>query len=193
MAKSRQNVSTNDLVQIQKTCHELYSSMGSEFIKSAVREMLSSEDSNQFTHRAVQSCSHLVLTALLDHGAPVDLRDTQGETALHWAARKGCCVCAKTLIDAEAPLSILSSSEWTPLMLAARLGHDEIVELLLSAGADPNLRGFHGWTALHLARRFKYDQVCRVLVKTVGDEKILDNDGLRPGEAILKHKGWGVL
>lgn len=78
-------------------------------------------------------------------------------------------------------------------MLAARLGHIDIVELLLSAGADPNLRGFHGWTALHIAKRFDHDQVWRALVKAGGDDNILDSDGLRPGEAILKHKGWGVL
>jgi len=78
-------------------------------------------------------------------------------------------------------------------MLVARLGHVDVVELLLIAGADPNVRGFHGWTSLHLSRRFSHDQVREVLIKAGGDENILDNDGLRPGEAILKHKGWGVL
>ncbi|KAH7186016.1 ankyrin repeat-containing domain protein [Fusarium flagelliforme] len=167
--------------------------MASETIKSAVREMLSSEGSNRFTHRAVQSCSHPVLTALLDIGAPVDLQDKQGETALHWAARKGCTTCAKALINAWSSLSISSTSEWTPLMLAARRGHVGIIEMLITAGADPNLRGFHGWTALHVSRTFNHDGARRVLVGAGGDEKILDNDGLRPGEAILRHRFWGVL
>lgn len=78
-------------------------------------------------------------------------------------------------------------------MLAARRCYAGIVELLLSAGADPNLGGFHGWTALHLSRRFNHGQVLRVLVEAGANEKVLDNDGLRPEEAILKHKGWGVL
>ncbi|KAF4971312.1 hypothetical protein FSARC_1831 [Fusarium sarcochroum] len=194
------NLGTGDLVRLRKTCHYFNEYCDQEILKSATRDMSTSEDGdgenkshNLYLHRAVERCSHGILESLLELKAPLSLGDRQSETALHWAARKGCDVCVQRLLGAGAVPSITSTTNWTPLMLAARLNHPIVVKLLLDAGADVNQKGFHGWTPLHLAHRFGHTTMYDLLCSVGGDEKALDNDGLNPRQAILKQKGWGVL
>ncbi|KAF4454612.1 ankyrin repeat domain-containing protein 1 [Fusarium austroafricanum] len=194
-----ESIGAYGLIQLHKTCRRLYYFCGPDILKLAVREMqnsaLGGHDKNKclYLHRTVKLCSHMVLSSLLEIKAPLFLADKQGETALHWAARKGCEVCVGSLLDAGAAPSISSDTDWTPLMLAVRFNHVGVVRRLLAAGAEVNSRGFHGWTPLHLAYRFKLSLMQAVLVSEGGDEKILDNDGQRPGEVILKRRAWGVI
>jgi cytohesin len=71
---------------------------------------------------------------LLEHGASVDLADSQGETPLHRAASAGNLESVRLLLDAGANPN--AGSRGTPLAAAAYAGHLEVVRLLLERGSE---------------------------------------------------------
>ena len=83
----------------------------------------------------------------------VNAAQSDGMTALHWAARYDELNTAKALIAAKADPGAKNRYGVTPLALACINGSAEMIRLLLHAGADPNaaLRG--GETPLMTAAR----------------------------------------
>lgn len=90
------------------------------------------------------------LQVLLDLGWDVNLRNEEGETALHLACLEGHLGIVKQLLRAGAAINPQTDLGDAPLALATLQGHGEIVRLLLDQGADPNL-GVPGETPLTLA------------------------------------------
>lgn len=87
----------------------------------------------------------------LVEGMHPDSRDTNGETALTWAAQLGHTAVVKDLLAAGADLEVRGNLFGaTPLLLAARGGHRGIVALLAVRG-DVNARDDQGATALMAA------------------------------------------
>jgi ankyrin repeat protein len=94
-------------------------------------------DANTPLHRAAQAGHAAVLTALLDHGVPVDQQDDNDETALHYAAWFGSEPCARLLVERGADVDNAGSRFSTPpLMWACQNGHADVVSLLLDMGAS---------------------------------------------------------
>ncbi|WP_018872263.1 ankyrin repeat domain-containing protein [Thioalkalivibrio sp. ALJ16] len=95
---------------------------------------------------------------LLDAGAEVDWRNSQGWTALYAATRKpeldpGARK-VRLLLDAGANPNIAGGDNaWTSLHAAARYGHAAAVEWMLDAGADVDRLTEDGWSVLHLVAR----------------------------------------
>ena len=90
--------------------------------------------------------------SLLEEGAEVDLAQSDGMTALHWAAELGNVELVRLLVDAgadlEAPTRI---GDLTPLHIGAELGQSGTVRALLEAGANAESRNVNGSTPLHFA------------------------------------------
>lgn len=74
---------------------------------------------------------------LVDQGAPVDLRDGSGNTALMLAAYHGHAALVRELADRGADVDLLNDRGQSPLAGAAFKGFTEVAEALLGAGADP--------------------------------------------------------
>lgn len=77
--------------------------------------------------------------ALLNAGARVDVQDSEGRTAVHWAAfvtQPGCSI-LRLLLERGANIAIPDRSGRTPLHVAAARGMTEAIEILLEANADP--------------------------------------------------------
>ena len=90
--------------------------------------------------------------ALLQKGADANGAQTDGLTALHWAAMNNDLEIIELVLYAGAavrPLTRLGG--YTPLHLAARNGNAEAVSRLLEAGANPNRFTTTGVTATHFA------------------------------------------
>ena len=107
---------------------------------------------------------------LLDLGAPLDARDTQGRTALLVATHGNRVEAAKVLIEAGVDVNHLNRLHWTALLEAVILGdggprHVEIVRRLLAAGADTKIADKDGVTALEHARQRGYQDIAALLEK----------------------------
>ena len=89
---------------------------------------------------------------LLAAGAPVEVRDSRGETAFMTAARTGAPECARVLLAAGARADVVNGVGDSPLHAAARGGHAECVTLLLDAGADPRVLNHKEKTAEQCAK-----------------------------------------
>jgi uncharacterized protein len=91
--------------------------------------------------------------ALLRKKADVNATQTDGATALQWAAYRDDLGLADLLIAAGADPRLPNREGATALQLASLRGSAQMIEKLLQAGADVNERGVHGETPLMFASR----------------------------------------
>ncbi|BCB96053.1 hypothetical protein JZK55_09750 [Dissulfurispira thermophila] len=85
---------------------------------------------------------------LLGKGADVNAKDSNGWTALIWAAMEGKIDVINFLISKGANVYVKDNMGWTALMRAATKGHTSVMELLINKGIDVNAKANDGWTAL---------------------------------------------
>lgn len=119
--------------------------------------------------------------------------ESNGYTALHWAAIKGNTKIAEMLVENGAKVDITDTSGQTPLQRATAHGkHNfesanivkkinnmvwilfyleqvEMVEFLLKHGANPNAKHDVGRTPLHLAARNGFERIVDALIKYGAD------------------------
>lgn len=108
--------------------------------------------------------------ALLRQGADVNTAQSDGMTALHWAASNNDVDVARTLLYAGATVRAKTRlGAYTPLHLASRGGHAEVVRLILEAGADPDAYTTTGVTAMHFAADADAGDVVDALAAHGGD------------------------
>jgi ankyrin repeat protein len=88
----------------------------------------------------VQSRDVIALQALMKQHALVNAPQSDGTTALQWAAHWNDAETVNLLIAAGADAKTPNRYGATPLSEAAALGNAKVIEALLKAGADPNTR-----------------------------------------------------
>jgi len=109
---------------------------------------------------------------LVQLGAPLELRDSIGRTALHLASYSGREPVAKALLDGKyegrgAEVDAPSKDGWTPLMCASINSREGIVRLLLARGAKVVTRSKNGLTPLSAATLQGHD-ACAALLRAHG-------------------------
>ena len=115
---------------------------------------------------AAQTGDIAEVRALLQQGADVNAAQTDGLTALHWAAMNNYGEILDVLLYAGATVKPLTRvGGYTPLHLAARSGHAEIVTKLTAAGADPDEWTTTGVTAIHFAAQANSAETIRALAE----------------------------
>lgn len=103
---------------------------------------------------AVMNQDAQAIPALLAKKADVNAAQTDGTTALHWAARWNDLATARALIHAGANAGAANHDGATPMFLASQNGSAAVIELLLTAGVQVNAPVLaHGETALMMASR----------------------------------------
>lgn len=116
------------------------------------------------------------LREALDHGSPVNGRDSLGNTPLMKAAVYGNVACVRLLLDRGAQVNVTNAAGATPLMRAAT--DYEKVRLLVERGAEVNARSGLGDTALMLAARpWNGHQAVELLLGRGADAKATNNWG----------------
>ena len=87
-----------------------------------------------------------MVETLIDKGANINLKGSDGRTPLHFAARKGLKKIAALLINQGANVNEKDNYTITPLHEAAGWGHKEFVALLITNGATINVKRRSGGT-----------------------------------------------
>jgi len=105
--------------------------------------------------------------ALLSGGnpAPVDSRDSVGQTALWGAAFVGDAAMCDLLLGAGACVDGVNGEGVTPLLVAAQEGHLEVCKTLVREGAGVDVADERGATPLFMAAGQGQEEVVRVLVE----------------------------
>ena len=112
---------------------------------------------------------HVAITIyLLAQGAKVDATDSQGNTALLYAAFGGQQDTVKALLEAGANVEATNSGGRRPLMSAAKTGQTEIVKMLLAHHADINSDNNDG-TPLWFALEQDHADTLQVLIQAGAD------------------------
>ena len=90
--------------------------------------------------------------SLIEQGVGVNEAQSDGMTALHWAAELGNVALVRMLVAAGADLEAVTRiGDLTPLHIGAEVGQGATVRALLDAGASANARNVNGSTPLHFA------------------------------------------
>jgi ankyrin repeat protein len=111
----------------------------------------------------------VALRSLLEQKTSVNAAQTDGATALQWAAYRDDLELADLLISAGADVRAANRDGATALSLASINGNAPMIERLLQAGADPNERGPNGETPLMFAARNGRVDAIRVLLDHKAD------------------------
>jgi ankyrin repeat protein len=100
---------------------------------------------------ATRNSHEAVVKLLLENGADLEPKDSDGHTPLSWVVKKGHEAVVKLLLakDGIEPDSRDTEYGRTPLSLDARNGHEAVVKLLLDNKADVDAKDNYGLTALH--------------------------------------------
>ena len=140
---------------------------------------------------------------LLDAGADVDVRDSDGDTPLHGAAILSRFEVVALLLEAGAEVNARRSDGITPLHYAVSSsgGDPELIALLLEADADVNARGsaFHidfgsaGFTPLHAAVMWSGPEVVALLLQAGADVNARRSDGITPLHSAEKRRNPEVV
>ncbi len=120
-------------------------------------------------HAAESGREPAVVQELLAHGAQVEHRRIDGETALIAAGGSGNVSIVEELLNAGAQVNDQDRAGFTALMSASVRGHSGAVLLLLSSGADIQRELKNGETALEMAARGGHDRVVRLLLDSGAD------------------------
>lgn len=103
---------------------------------------------------AAQAGHDATIQLLIDHGAKINHKDSNSDTALHIACRNGRESAAQLLVENGANINVTNTALQLPIHGAAGSGNKEIIELLLQKGSQANATNaadFLGATPLHFA------------------------------------------
>jgi rhodanese-related sulfurtransferase len=106
-----------------------------------------------------------MLSALLDHGVPLDACNDDGNTALWLACVHGEPGPIRTLVARGVPIDHQNAVGATCLMYAASAGKAGVVETLLQLGANPHLTSQDDFSALDMAATAECLQLLRAATR----------------------------
>jgi ankyrin repeat protein len=122
----------------------------------------------------------LMVQELLQHGAQINARDNDGNTALHFAVVTGDFELVRGLISLGASVNIRNNRGETTLHSAVSTWvFPEIVEHLLHKGACASAQDLEGYTPLHKIRerRGECDRAVELLINHGADVSIRAHNG----------------
>ena len=122
-----------------------------------------------------------IVSLLVEHGANVNTRDNNGETALIWAATFGNEKVASFLVNNGADMEVKDNSGNTALILSARWAKLAVAKLLIKSGANVNAVNDDGNTALCMAAVYSNERVSSIFPGNIGHSEE-QSTGLWTGE-----------
>ena len=126
---------------------------------------------------AIRQGDNRQLSTLLSRKVNVNLAESDGMTALHFAVFKDNGEAVHLLLKANADPRVQNAYGITPLWLACQNGNAELVRALLEAGADANDQQIGGQTVLMTAARSGSLESVKALVEKGADINARENRG----------------
>jgi uncharacterized protein len=114
---------------------------------------------------AVKSGDKAAALALIDRRVDVNVPESDGTTALHWAVHQNDLDLADRLIRAGAKVNAKNDYGATPMSEAAIAGSADMLEKLLKAGADVESPNTDGQTALMVVARTSRVDAAQALLR----------------------------
>ena len=114
-----------------------------------------------------------IVSALVEAGADVWEKDSDGNTPLHWAASGNDSKVVSALLAAGVPVNAINNNDGTPLHKAASYGKVAIVSALIAAGANVNAVNNYGDTPLLRAVSRGHISVVFALIAAGGAKRII--------------------
>ena len=159
-----------------ETYHEAINEAG------AIHALLSiGKDPNEFepgTHRSILvnlaegGIDVDTLALLLEFGADPNIRNSDGESALHAVRGPSSAEFAETLLRFGANPNLRDKRGATPLIAAVRTQNISLARVLLTAGSDPEAQDSNGLSAIDYARKIiDIDSRFFEIFSLVGHEK----------------------
>ncbi|KAL4235703.1 Transient receptor putative cation channel subfamily A member 1 [Mactra antiquata] len=141
----------------------------------------SDKENNMPLHCAVNSGDLKAVEVCLNAGAPVDAKQEDSSTPLHFACTQGSLDMVKMMYEMQ-PVRFQKAVEtcdvlkMTPLHRAALFDHVSVVEFLISHGSDLNAQDVHERTPLLLASSKGAWMTVNLLLKANADISIKDKE-----------------
>ncbi len=117
---------------------------------------------------------------LIESGADIEARRSDGWRPLHRASSNGHAEIARMLVAAGADVEARTGDDWRPLHLVSRYGHTEVARLLVEAGAQLEARDGFSYTPLHRASSNARTETARLLVESGADVGATEDTGETP-------------
>lgn len=127
---------------------------------------------------AVREGDVAVARILLEHGAKVNLRDSDGWSPLMFAMWRNNPDMIRLLIDKHANLDEYSGNGWNPLSVAITYGGVDQVRQLIEAGANVNAANVAGYTPVMFATAKSAPGVLALLIQHHADVRAGNKAGI---------------
>ncbi|XP_076108013.1 uncharacterized protein LOC143076203 isoform X2 [Mytilus galloprovincialis] len=111
------------------------------------------------------SSSKCVVNVFVQHTCNMNILDSHGRNALHYASERGHLEIVEFLYDIGCKMDVLNASGKSVLHAACRGGNEDIVDFFLKRGCDPNHTDKYGDTPLFVACARSNIEVVKVLIK----------------------------
>ena len=114
---------------------------------------------------------------LLQSGADINLRNSNGICPLYQASRNGHESTAQLLLNNGADVNLCTNNGRSSLHIACLNGHENTAHILLNKGAEVNIRLHTGASPLHLACEKGHDKIAELLLNNGAEVDLCDNNG----------------
>jgi ankyrin repeat protein len=118
--------------------------------------------------------------AMLERGAEVNVKNGDGNTALHEATLHGHYEVVRTLLEAGADPNIQDNAGNSPLHEAAQKNRVDIAHLLIESGADLSAKDRFGNSPLHKVVSKGHFELALLLIESKADVNEKDKVGITP-------------
>lgn len=133
---------------------------------------------------AVMSSNNDTVRYLIKTGVDINLKGTDGMTALHLAAKcgnlKACQLLVKSSENSQKFVNCQDDGGWTPLVWACEHGYGDVADFLINKGADASLRDVEHNVALHWAAFSGSSHIAKLLLDKGCDVNAVNAHGDTP-------------
>jgi ankyrin repeat protein len=134
-----------------------------------------------------------ILTYLLEHGANLELTDSNGFTAIHLATISNRPKSLSVLLRHGANVHMATNSGFTPLMFSASDNSSECTAILLQHDAAVDAVDAEGYTALWIASLYGRLPIVELLVEGGSDIEIANNNGKKARDIARERNHTAVV